>query len=203
MGAAGLEMQVKFQPQGTAYPTYMYHVGQHIFLVYHKDLIILRGQYQYHVCWWPADPTSHPVWKLEYSRTPRLMSLLLMLWFLHHQPIITCDVNDAGQSSPSCWKILSFACNFLMAFETWMILSYVRQNQFHFSLFDIKNISFGYIYWMQRVFSQYCLCSCAGALSSMPKTDQDQMDPLRVSILKLKISKQRAMRHMHIYLYYL
>ena len=45
MGADGLEMQVKFQPQGTAYPTYMYHVGQHIFLVYHKDLIILRGQY--------------------------------------------------------------------------------------------------------------------------------------------------------------
>ena len=27
MGVDGLAMQVKFQPQGTTYPTYMYHEG--------------------------------------------------------------------------------------------------------------------------------------------------------------------------------
>ena len=80
MGVDGLAMQVKLQPQGTTYPTYMYN--EHIFVVgaflmKHEDLIILHGQY--HVCWWSDDPRSHAMWKREYSRTPRLISLLLML----------------------------------------------------------------------------------------------------------------------------
>ena len=49
------------------------------FLMKRKDLIILHGQYN--VCWWSDNPMSLAVWKREYSRTPRLISLLLMLWF--------------------------------------------------------------------------------------------------------------------------
>ena len=77
----GPAMQVKFQPQGT-FPTKM--KDKHIFVVgtflmKHKDLIILHGQY--HVCWWPDDLMCHEVRKREYSRTPRLILLLMLSSF--------------------------------------------------------------------------------------------------------------------------
>ena len=89
MGVDGRAIQVKFQPKGTTYPTYMQ--DKHIFVVgtflmEHKNLILLHGQY--HVCRWSDDPRSHAVGKREYSRTLRLISLLLMLLFFaspgHH-----------------------------------------------------------------------------------------------------------------------
>ena len=136
----------------------------------HKDLIILHGQY--HVCWWPVDPRSHAMWKPEYSRTPRLI-LLLMLWIFGspgHQHLLK-----------QYWYLLA---TFSEATETRMIKSYFHKKSIsYFKFVFIKNISFGDTYWVQGIFSQYWRCWCAGALSSMPNTDQDQIAPLWVSIL--------------------
>ena len=107
--------------------------------------------------------------------------------FLHHQAIHTYGINHTGQSSPCCWKILIYSCNFSMVTETWMIRSYFRKNKLYFKFVFIKNISLGDTCWVQRAVSivQYW---CAGALSSMPNTDQDQMSPLWVFILKANFS---------------
>ena len=56
---------------------------------------------------------------------------------------------------------------------------------FILSLLSLKNIGYGDICWVQRVFSQFFRCWCAGALSSMLNADQDQIAPLWVSILKV------------------
>ena len=100
---------------------------------------------------------------------------------LHHQAIDTSDIIYAGESIPCCWKILIFVCNFSMAIGTGMIMSYFGDFNFILKFVVIKNISLGYTWWVQRIFSEYCDCWCASASSPMPNIDQDQMDPLWIS----------------------
>ena len=82
------------------------------------------------------------------------------------------------------WYILAIFL-WLLKLE-WLGHIFVKIN-YILSLFSLKNISLGDTCWVQRAVSivQYW---CAGALSSMPNTDQDQMSPLWVFILKANFS---------------
>ena len=141
MGVDSLAMQVQFQPQGTTYPTYMYHVGQ-THTVIRTFITRILSSFMVNTSIMCADGlTTQWVTQCGNENIPGDLGLCHCCWCcdsLHHQAINTGDINDAGQSSPSCWKIVTFACNFSMAFETWMIMSYFRKNLFHFSLFYIE-----------------------------------------------------------------
>ena len=140
MGADGLAMQVNFQPQATAYNT---SLKLRLFSWSTRILLSLVVNIMY------ADGlTTKWVTQCGHENIPGHIGIIAACWcydFVHHQAIHTCDINHTGQSSPCCWKILIYSCNFSMATEMWMIRSYFRNKiNYILSLFSLKKYQFGW-----------------------------------------------------------
>ena len=127
---------------------------------------------------------SHAMWKREYSRKHRLTPLLMMLWFFcitrPSTPKILIIEDNQALVVEKYWYILATFL-WLLKLE-WLGHIFIKVN-YILSLSSLK-YQFGW-YLLGAKDSQYCRYCCAGALSSIPNTDQDQIAPLWVSLLRL------------------
>ena len=131
---------------------------------------------------------SHAMWKREYSRKHRLTLLLMMLWIFcitrQSTPKILIIEDNQVLVVEKYWYILA---TFLWLLKLEWLGHIFIKNQLYFKFVFITKYQFGW-YLLGAKDSQYCRYWCADALSSIPYTDQDQMAPLWVSILKVNFS---------------